>query len=246
MSAFSKYARYYDLLYQDKDYKAEADYFLGIVNKYGRPNSTAVLEYGAGTGNHQIFFNQMGFSTTGVELSREMCEIGRERGASLIEADITNYRHYESVDAVLALFHVVSYIIDDDDLAQMFSGASENLLPGGVFVFDIWFEDAVLSQKPEVRVKRASSPFAEVVRIAEPRSEEDNKKTTVDYTVFGRERTETKWSGFSESHVLRSFSESDLGELARSSGLQLVQIEETLTGVKPSDQTWGVTAVLRK
>lgn len=246
MSAFAEYANYYDLLYHDKDYRAEAEYFLTKVRQFGRPNPSDLLEYGAGTGSHQRFLTEAGFSATGVELSAEMCEIGRVRGASLIEADITTYRHHKQVDAVLALFHVVSYITEENALAQMLSGVRDNLLPGGVFVFDVWFENAVLWQEPEVRIKRVSTPEIEVIRVAEPRMSRDEKKVRVDYSFFGRNRGESLWEGFSESHLLRYFSNEDLRRLAASSGFELLRIEETLTGLSPDNKSWGVTAVLRK
>ena len=31
---FEKYAKYYDLLYKDKDYKAESEYISSLIKKY--------------------------------------------------------------------------------------------------------------------------------------------------------------------------------------------------------------------
>ena len=48
---FEKYAQYYDLLYQDKDYRAETDYILSLIKKY-QPETSQSLEFGAGSGIH--------------------------------------------------------------------------------------------------------------------------------------------------------------------------------------------------
>lgn len=48
---FADYARYYDLLYRDKDYKAEAEYVARLIRKF-HPATQNILELGSGTGIH--------------------------------------------------------------------------------------------------------------------------------------------------------------------------------------------------
>ena len=232
------------MLYQDKNYRAEAHYFLSLITKYGRSNSRTLLEYGVGTGGHQAFFEEAGFACSGIELSDEMCKIGKARGVLVLQADMRNYRHSHRVDAVVALFHVISYLTTEQDIVQTLSRARDNLHPDGVFIFDVWFEDAVLSQSPETRVKRASDGTTEVVRIAEPTIDEDKKLVSVTYTMFGRGASTSCWQSFSELHTLRYFSLADIKWLADSAGLDLLGIEETMSGAAPSKNSWGITIIL--
>jgi len=46
---FALYARYYDLLYADKDYAGEAAYVAGLIRQR-LPGATRILELGSGTG----------------------------------------------------------------------------------------------------------------------------------------------------------------------------------------------------
>ena len=48
---FADYARYYDLLYRDKDYAAAAEYVAGLIRKF-HPSARSILELGSGTGIH--------------------------------------------------------------------------------------------------------------------------------------------------------------------------------------------------
>jgi ubiquinone/menaquinone biosynthesis C-methylase UbiE len=48
---FNAYARYYDLLYNDKAYHSESAYIHSIIKQYV-PNAKSVLELGSGTGAH--------------------------------------------------------------------------------------------------------------------------------------------------------------------------------------------------
>ena len=53
-SVFSSYARFYDLLYRDKDNAAEAEYVASLIQKF-HPAAQSILELGSGTGIHAGF-----------------------------------------------------------------------------------------------------------------------------------------------------------------------------------------------
>lgn len=67
---FDAYSSYYDLLYRDKDYAAEADYVAQLLRTYG--NAGDLLEFGSGTGRHGRLLSQRGYRVTGVERSAAM------------------------------------------------------------------------------------------------------------------------------------------------------------------------------
>ena len=241
---FSNYARYYDALYHDKDYAAEAEYFSTLIRRFETAPTTTLLEFGAGSGAHQEAFRQRGYTIHGVELSADMCQLARERGADVRLGDFRDYEHPEKVDAVLALFHVVNYLTSDDDFLAGFANARKHLDTGGLFVFDIWFEDAVVSEQPETRVKRVSANGLDIVRIAEPVWKPSEKTVEVNYTIFAKEHGETRWEMTSESHLMRYLSLEDVRRLASESGFDLLHAEATITGQTPSSSTWGVSIVL--
>lgn len=64
MSVFDAYARYYDLLYREKDYAGEAAFVDQQLRKNGCAGS-AMLELGCGTGRHAIELARLGWSLTG-------------------------------------------------------------------------------------------------------------------------------------------------------------------------------------
>ena len=241
---FSNYARYYDALYHDKDYTGEAEYFSSLIRRFETNPTTTLLEFGAGSGAHQEAFRQLGYRIHGVELSKDMSQLARERGAYVTVGDFRHYEHPQRVDTVLALFHVVNYLTSDDDLLAGFLNARRHLHAGGLFVFDIWFEDAVESEKPEARVKRVSAYGLDIVRVAEPVWIPSEKTVQVNYTVFAKEKGQTLWEMTEESHLMRYLSREDVQRLAMESSFELLHAEETMTGETPSSSTWGVSMVL--
>ena len=71
MSVFDHYAKYYDLLYKDKDYAGEAMFVLDLLSSHG-VTVGSMLELGSGTGKHALQFSLAGFSVDGYDLSPVM------------------------------------------------------------------------------------------------------------------------------------------------------------------------------
>ena len=55
------------------------------------------------------------------------------------QGDLRTVRLGERADAVISLFHVMSYQTSNADLTAAFATAREHLAEGGVFIFDCWY-----------------------------------------------------------------------------------------------------------
>lgn len=66
MTVFGDYARYYNVLYQDKDYAGEADFVLSCLKRRHEAPRT-LLDLGCGTGRHALEMARRGVSVTGVD-----------------------------------------------------------------------------------------------------------------------------------------------------------------------------------
>ena len=245
-SVFNAYSTYYDLLYRDKDYQGEVNYINELLSRYnvcGRD----LLEYGSGTGKHGKLLAELGYDVTGIERSAEMVEQAKSsRGFSCQQGDICSVKLGRTFDAVLSLFHVISYQTNNQSIESVFSRASEHLKSGGLFLFDIWYSPAVLTMKPEVRVKRMSDDFVDITRIAEPSLQPNTNSVDVNYEVFVRDLKSGKVEIITETHPMRHFSLPELDIFAENNGFERLGAEEFMTGSNPSEKTWGVCLVLKK
>jgi SAM-dependent methyltransferase len=246
MSAvFDAYGRYYDLLYRDKDYAAEADYVAGLL-RTERVGSD-LLEFGSGTGRHGRLLTGRGYRVVGVERSAEMFARAEQgNGFTCVQGDIRDVHLGQTFDAVLSLFHVVSYQTSNASACAVFARAAEHLRSGGVFIFDVWYTAAVHAQRPLPRIKRLSDERVEVMRIAEPRLYPNENRVDVHYTIFVKERASGTMREVSEVHPMRHFSIPELDLLADRSGFDRVAAEEFLSGRPPGEDTWSVCLVMRK
>lgn len=212
MSVFGLYSEYYDLLYSDKDYEGEARYISDLILEYA-PTAKQVLELGCGTGAHAVLLAQQGYSVTGVDLSQNMLDkaitrrtqLDREAASRLDfqQADARAYRGDQKFDVVISLFHVFSYQTTNSDLLATFETAARHLRPGGILIFDYWYGPSVLTQRPDIRIKRLENERCRVLRIAEPEMFPLRNVVNVNYLMLIDSLVDNRSERISESHSMR-------------------------------------------
>lgn len=253
MANFDEYAAYYDLLYRDKDYAGEAGFIHELVTEYA-PQAKSLLELGCGTGLHAQLLAEKGYSIHGVDISptmiaragQRLLETDSRSRLSFEEADIRTVRVGRKFDGAISLFHVISYQTSNEDVLAAFRSAAGHLEEGGIFIFDIWYGPAVLTQRPEVRIKRMNSAAHHVVRISEPTLDPNNCICDVDFTVFVSTTDGVETKVVSERHRMRYFFLPELKFLLDAAGFQLEASFEWITRNRPASDTWGVCILARK
>ena len=255
MPNFEKYSAIYDLLYRDKDYGAEAEY-VGEKVRSLVPGARSLLEFGSGTGRHGRLLAAMGFDVHGIERSPEMvsrAHAANDRASSKTGGsfscevgDICTASLGRTFDAVVSLFHVMSYQTSNQALRAAFQSAARHLAPGGVFLFDVWHGPAVLSQRPSERIKEVADDRYRVKRTARPELDTNRSTVKVEYEIECEDRSNGETVRFSEEHLMRYLFPTEVEFLAESCGMQLKTMEEFLTGEPPSPSTWGVAYLLQR
>jgi SAM-dependent methyltransferase len=250
---FQKYSAYYDLLYRDKDYLAEAEYVARTIRS-AAPDVRSILELGSGTGRHGRLLAALGFDVHGIERSADMVAMAHSAPAPTATdgsftcevAEIRSANLGRTFDAVIALFHVISYLTTNEDLQAAFRVAAHHLAPGGVFLFDVWHGPAVLTERPKERAKNVASECFEVTRTARPELNSNRSTVKVTYEMECKNRQSGDVVRFSEEHLMRYLFPTEIERLARVCGMQMVMTEEFLTGRPPSPSTWGVAYLLQR
>lgn len=245
---FQDYSKYYDLLYKDKDYKRESDYVLRKL-KENKPNVHSVLELGCGSGNHAQYLCNKGVEVTGVERSAEMIKEAVKKnvtGFTPSQGDISTYNLGQKFDAAISLFHVISYLNHNDDLIACFKNTHNHLNAGGIFLFDIWYTPAVLTQRPETRVRKLEDENVKITRIAKSSMHHENNVVNVNFEVFIENKLTNTFSTLEETHPMRHFSDNEIDLLAKLTGFKILEREEFLSSQPASEKTWGVCFILQK
>lgn len=245
---FNQYGQYYDLLYKDKDYNAEAEYISKLIKLYA-PAAKSILEFGSGTGKHGKLLAKMGYQVTGIEKSQEMVTKSQQTiisGFESIVGDVCTTTLEKKFEVVLALFHVISYLSLNEQLFAVFKNANIQLEKNGIFVFDVWYTPAVYRQRPEVRIKRMQDENWSIIRLAEPEVFCNRNIVEVNYTVLVKNRQNESISEIHEKHPLRHFSVPEIEWISQSTGFKIIKSEEFVTCKDLSEETWGACFVCKK
>lgn len=229
MQVFQDYAYYYNLFYQDKDYKAEAETADKLLKRY-YPQIKNIINFGCGTGRHDLELAKLGYQCKGIDMSPLMIKIARQNsglegsGIEFEVADVRNYETEKKYDAVISLFHVMSYQNTNEDILNAFRSARKSLNDAeGYFLFDVWYGPGVLSDKPCVRVREIEDEENRLIRIARPAMHDKENIVDVNYEVLVIDKQDSKVQMINEVHKMRYFFKPELEFLLKEAGFELLE-----------------------
>lgn len=271
MSVFNTYSVYYDALYQDKDYSAEAEYVYSrisenllskssggmrdgdIAREASEEDKLSILDLGCGTGLHLIQMAQKyGIKATGCDLSSTMLTRAADNfQRAEIECELINCKVQElkldkKFSAVTSLFHVFSYQVSNQAALEFLQAANRHLDRGGIFMFDLWYGPAVLSERPEERIKHMTYQGYEVERICHPKLDVNTNTVEVNYTVNITERASGQRQSLQEQHLMRFFFKPEIELMAEMTGFRVLRAEEWVTKKSLAENSWGAAFILQK
>jgi SAM-dependent methyltransferase len=241
------YAGAYDAIYRGKDYGGEADLIERILVRHGLTGPRRLLDLGCGTGNHALPLAERGHTVVGVDRSRPMLAQARAKAsaaglgsATFREADIRALELGQHFDAVLMMFTVLGYQLEDADVMAALGTVRRHLDPGGLFIFDVWYGPAVLAERPGERSVSVSEGPTKITRNSRPTLDIPRKLCRV---FFDLERVNAagdveQWQ---EEHVVRYYFPEELERSLGRNRLTLLGLRSFPNDNLPAgERTWNV------
>jgi len=247
---FESYASFYDALYREKDYNAECDFLEEVFKKYSAPVKS-ILDVGCGTGGHSLLLAKRGYDVSGVDLSPHMLSIAKEKAAEeglslkLKEGDARSFEFGEKFDAVVSMFAVMGYQITNEDIDKAFKRVREHLKSGGLFVFDIWFGPAVLTDRPSDKVLIIEHGDEKIIRMTRPDLSVMNHTVDVKFTVM-RTKDNTIIENTEETHPMRFFFPQELEYFLKNNNMKMLDICPFLKlDEKVTLASWNISVIAK-
>lgn len=246
------YADVYDLLYQDKDHQTECDVLEQMFQVYSTEPVERILDLGCGTGNHALLLAQRGYKVVGIDRAEAMLALARQkarqyrlspRQLTFTQGDICDLDAGQRFDAVLMMFAVLGYQLENRDVLRVLQTAHRHLKPGGMLIFDVWYGPAVLYQRPQQRIKVIPALGGKILRVASGELDIASHITTVSYYLWQLEG-DRLLNETTEVHAVRFFFPRELDLFLEVSGFRQLRLGMfPHFEYEPNESTWNAVCV---
>lgn len=204
-----------------------------------------VVDLGCGTGTLTELLYQRGFDMVGVDNASAMLNIAmakRERTGSEILyllQDMRELELYSTVGTVVSVCDSVNYILDEEDLTEVFRLINNYLYPGGIFIFDF---NTVYKYREVIGDATIAENRGDCSFIWENYYDEDSALNEYDITVFVQEDGEL-FRRFTETHVQRGYTVEQMERFLKNAGLQVLDMLDSDTGGQVTGQSERVCII---
>ena len=184
-----------------------------------------------------------------LDIARKRCLESGEDWAERVEivaGDAREVRLGRKFDAVLSMFHVISYMTDNESLDRAFRTAADHLDVGGIFLFDFWYGPAVLSEKPEKRSRQFRDGDTLITRSSEPQLIQTSNVVEVKYSVEAQDLSGGHTDLTEETHTMRYLFLPELAYFLEAAGFRCRAALDFMTDHEPRIDSWSALIVAEK
>ena len=229
MEAYTGFAEVYDVFQDNVPYEEWCSYVTGLLKEY-QVMDGLVLDLGCGTGSLTGLMARSGYDMIGIDNSGEMLQIAmNKRNASGLDIlyllqDMRGFELYGTVKAVISICDSMNYIMEYQELVEVFRLVNNYLDPKGVFIFD-------LNTEYKYRELLADNTFAEDREessfIWNNFYDEEDKVNEYDLTLFVKEGELYRKS--EETHYQRAYGLDQIQQAIRDGGMEFVAAYDACT-----------------
>lgn len=243
--SYESFARVYDELMDNVPYDEWAEFYISKLKEYGIEDGL-ICDIGCGTGTMTMHLAKAGYDMIGIDNSEEMLLIAREKAAEkeilYLLQDMREFELYGTVRACVSVCDCVNYVLDEEELVQVFRLVNNYLDPKGIFVFDfntIYKYEQVIGDTV-IAENREDCSF-----IWENYYEEEDQINEYDLTIFVRGEDD-RYEKFTETHLQRGYSLSQMKAMLSKAGLDFVEAVDMDTKKAPSEVSERICIVTRE
>lgn len=243
MESYQDFAYVYDEFMDETPYDEWCERIDTLIKKYGvskpvrgvtdtlESEKNLVVDLGCGTGTLTEMLYEKGYDMIGVDNSESMLSVAMEKravsGSEILYLlqDMRELELYSTVGSVVSVCDSVNYILDEEELLEVFQLVNNYLYPGGVFIFDFNTDykyreiigDTVIAEN------RENCSF-----IWENYYDEEEAINEYDVTIFVKEEEEL-FRRFTETHLQKGYTKDTIVGLLEKAGMRVLEVKDADT-----------------
>ena len=247
MDAYTSFARVYDAFMDNIPYEEWGCYIRSLLEEYG-VREGLVLDLGCGTGSMTEVLAGYGYDMIGVDLSADMLEIAMEKRQQsghdilYLQQDMRSFELYGTVAAVVCVCDSMNYILEEEDLTEVFRLVNNYLDPGGIFVFDLntVYKYEELLGDATIAEDREDKSF-----IWDNFYDPEEQINEYDLSIFIREE-ENLYRKFTETHYQRAYTLAQVKACLEAGGMEFVTTYDAFTKDAPQPDSDRIYVIARE
>ncbi|MDE7098274.1 MAG: class I SAM-dependent methyltransferase [Ruminococcus sp.] len=222
--SYSAFARYYDSLTANIDYRKRAEYFHAIIKKFRRTDGNILLDLACGTGSISEEMSKLGYDVIGVDCSDEMLGIALDKkfdsnsNIQYLCQDMRKLDMFGSIDITICALDSINHLADIEDVRKVFENVAFFSEPNALFIFDV---NTLYKHRNILADNTFTYETDEVYCIWENTLMPETDEVKMNLEFFELEENGL-YSRSSDSFSEKAYSESDIEKLLAETGFEIL------------------------
>lgn len=248
MEAYTGFAEVYDTFMDNIPYEEWAEYLISLLKEYGVKDGL-LLDLGCGTGNMTELLSKAGYDMIGVDNSEEMLEIAMEKreksGQNILYLlqDMREFELYGTVKGIVSICDSINYILEEEELLEVFRLVNNYLDPKGVFVFDFNTTHKYRDILGESTIAESREDCSFIWDNYYYEEEEINE---YELSLFVKDKESDLYRRYQEVHHQKAYELETIKNLIEQSGLEYVTAYDAFTRNAPTEQSERIYVIARE
>lgn len=253
-NSYGSFAYVYDKFMDNVPYKEWTEYIISLL-KDENITEGIVAELGCGTGAITELMALNGFDMIGIDNSEDMLSVAKGRYDELKEhhpeindilyllQDMREFELYGTVSAIVSVCDSMNYILEDEDLLEVFKLVWNYLDYDGIFIFD-------MNTSVKYREILSDNTFAENREdcsfIWENYFDEESGINEYDLTLYVKSDSSDYYERYEEFHEQRAYEIEDVVKALQLANLKVLHVYDAFSRQEINENSERVYFVAKK
>lgn len=215
--SYKNLAKYYDLLYQQKDYKSETDFILKIIHKY-KIRKNSLLDVGCGTGTHLSLMQNEFKILYGIDLNSEILKAAKKKApkAKFLNMGMADFKIKCKFNVITCLYSVFNYNLDIRSAIKTLKNFYRHLGNGGIVIIALYNER---SKDKKISLHVGENHRVKVAGINQYKYFPKEKVVKSDYLLLIKDKGRVDFD-IEMKDTLRIFSPKEINSMVKPAGFR--------------------------
>ena len=139
--SYDDFAKYYDIIYQQKDYEKEVE-FIKAITQEKNISHDSILDVGCGTGTHLLLLKNEFKILYGVDISEKILDIAEKKipEATFSKGKMEQFKLNIKFDVITCLYSVFNYNLSMKSAIKTLKNFYLHLKPFGIVIISLYNE----------------------------------------------------------------------------------------------------------